>query len=187
MIKKFAILACILSLTGCNLSEILQYESDIYNLDRVTKKDFGTYVRPGDSPVDPEVFTGFHTALDIETYDFEQDIDIEVRALCEGSIVLNKWAQGYGGVVAQICQFDGKNYTVVYGHLNPDTTKYKEGERVKKDDLIGVLGDAYSYDTDNERKHLHLGIHKGLDLDIRGYVQNESELDGWINPREIIL
>src|SRR5579863_6635904 len=36
-------------------------------LSRVTKKPFGIYVTPQNSPVQPEKFTGFHTGIDFET------------------------------------------------------------------------------------------------------------------------
>lgn len=36
------------------------------------------------------------------------------------------------------------------------------------------LGNGYSSDTDGERKHLHLGIHLGEVVDIRGYVQKKN-------------
>ncbi len=37
-------------------------------------------------------------------------------------------------------------------------------------------------ETDGERKHLHLGIHKGTVVDLRGYVDSELDLKNWINP-----
>jgi len=49
-----------------------------------------------------------------------------------------------------------------------------------------VLGDHESAETDGERKHLHFGIHKGSDIDMRGYVAIEEELENWIDPQTVI-
>ncbi|KKQ38871.1 MAG: Exopolysaccharide biosynthesis protein, sugar transferase domain protein [Candidatus Moranbacteria bacterium GW2011_GWC2_37_73] len=35
-------------------------------LSRITKKPFGIYVNPKNSPVNPERFTGYHSAVDLE-------------------------------------------------------------------------------------------------------------------------
>ncbi|MDP1845177.1 MAG: hypothetical protein Q8L09_00330 [Candidatus Moranbacteria bacterium] len=44
------------------------------------------------------------------------------------------------------------------------------------------MGKAYGAETDGERKHLHLGIHKGAGVNILGYVQSKAELSGWLDP-----
>jgi hypothetical protein len=46
---------------------------------------------------------------------------------------------------------------------------------------LAVLGTGFSTETDGERKHLHLGIHKGTAINILGYVQNSSELNNWVD------
>ncbi len=61
-----------------------------------------------------------------------------------------------------------------------------EIDLLKFGDFIGNLGDGYTVETDNERKHLHLGIHKGIEINLLGYVQNEAELNNWINPWDIL-
>ncbi len=47
---------------------------------------------------------------------------------------------------------------------------------------VGVLGKGHSKETDGVRKHLHLGIHRGTEIDIRGYVKETDEIDKWIDP-----
>jgi len=37
-------------------------------------------------------------------------------------------------------------------------------------------------ETDEERKHLHFGIHEGESVNLLGYVQNTNELSGWLDP-----
>lgn len=180
--KKFIILCLLFTLSGCALYK--EHNLSIYNPERVTKKGFGTYVNPIESPVNPEVFTGYHTALDFETFEDEQEIEVPVYTICNGPIIINRWAQGYGGVVVQSCQINGMNVTVVYGHI--DLESVSEKENFIFGDFIGNLGDAYSIETDNERKHLHLGIHKGNEINLLGYVQNPSKLDDWFDPWDIV-
>src|SRR3989338_10346295 len=39
--------------------------------ERVTKKPFGKYITPADSPVQPERFSGYHTGADFEVFSNE--------------------------------------------------------------------------------------------------------------------
>ncbi|MFC1809964.1 M23 family metallopeptidase [Patescibacteria group bacterium] len=155
--------------------------------ERVTKKPFGIKVSPDDSPVQPEKFTGFHTGVDFEIFENETDIDVDIFAICTGELILKRLVSGYGGVVMQKCEINEDDYTVLYGHLDLDSVEAEIGDSIKEADLIGVLGDGYSDETDGERKHLHLGIHKGLELELRGYVGSEEELEGWVDPLIILI
>lgn len=172
-----------MTFSGCEIYN--RDNQSIYNPERITKKHFGTYVEPGNSPVEPEIFQGYHTALDFETFEDEQNIEVPVYTICEGPIVRNVWAQGYGGVLVQSCVIGGERVTVIYGHIDlgsvPDET-----ELLQFGDFIGNLGDGYTVETDNERKHLHLGIHKGIEINLLGYVQDKAELENWINPWNIL-
>lgn len=149
--------------------------------DRVTKKPFGLFVEPGNSPVDPEKFRGYHTAVDYEIFPGEESAAIVARAICDGKLLQKRTATGYGGVVVQECTINNQAVTVVYGHLQLSSIEKKIGESFVKGEDIGVLGKAFSAEAGGERKHLHLGIHKGTSVDIRGYVQNQSELGNWID------
>jgi len=149
---------------------------------RVTKKPFGIYVSPNDSPVSPERFSGYHTGLDFETTPQEQDIPIVVRALCDGILLLKKYATGYGGVAVQSCVLEGQPVTVIYGHLKIDSVSTQVGAAIKHGDTIGILGKGFSSETDGERKHLHLGMHKGTAVNILGYVQSRIDLSSWLDP-----
>lgn len=149
--------------------------------DRVTKKFFGTKVAPQSSPVTPERFTGYHTGVDFETFPDEQNTDVAIKAICDGSLKVKRTASGYGGVVVQDCVWRGHAITVIYGHLRIASVSGNVGDQIKAGDVLGVLGTGYSTETDGERKHLHLGIHNGTDINIAGYVQNQSSLSGWID------
>ena len=153
---------------------------------RMTKKPFGIKVSPRNSPVTPERFSGFHTGVDFETYENEQGLDISIYAICHGSILLKKQATGYGGLVVQKCDIKDEIVTVVYGHLNLSSIEKNSGDKYLDGEKIGVLGEEHSVETDGERKHLHLSIHKGSDVNILGYVQNQQALDQWINIEEYL-
>ena len=150
-------------------------------LERVTKKPFGIYITPQNSPVQPERFSGYHTGVDFETFADEQDKDVSVYAICTGVTLLKEWASGYGGLVVQSCQLANQDITVIYGHLNLASVGTAKNLLMSAGEKIGNLGKGFSQETDSERKHLHLGIHKGRSINILGYVQNSSELSNWMD------
>ena len=139
---------------------------------------------PDNSPVQPERFSGYHTAVDFEVFDDEKEV--EVRAFCGGPIREKRTADGYGGVIVQACLLGDQPVIVVYGHLKITSVNAKVGEYVAPGDALGVLGSAFSSETDGERKHLHFGIHKGTRIDLRGYVESKTELDQWFDPWQYI-
>ncbi len=167
--------------------EVSQLQDPISNAAaRTTKKFFGTKVSPGNSPISPERFSGYHTGLDFETFPDEQDSEVTISAACDGLLLEKKYASGYGGVAVQACILDNKPVTIIYGHLKIDSVIIKVGTKLKSGDKIGVLGKGYSSETDGERKHLHFGIHQGANINITGYVQNKSQLDGWLDPQKYL-
>lgn len=153
---------------------------------RVTKKPFGIYVTPKNSPVSPEKFTGYHMGADFETSPSEQNIDVLVNVICTGKLLMKKWASGYGGVTVQSCTINNQAVTVIYGHLNIDTVTPSVGQLLNFGDHLAMLGKGYSQQTDGERKHLHLGIHKGTAINILGYTQNKADLSNWIDPLTVL-
>lgn len=150
--------------------------------ERVTKKTFGLYVIPQNSPVQPEKFTGYHTGVDFETFPDELNIPVSVHAICSGKLILKKYATGYGGVVVESCTLNNQPITVIYGHLKLASIAKNIGQTLNVGETIGILGAAYSNETNGERKHLHLDIHKGSTINILGYVQTKSALSAWIDP-----
>lgn len=154
--------------------------------ERVTKKPFGIFIDPATSPIQPEKFQGYHTGTDFETFLEEAESDVHVRAICRGLLEAKQSASGYGGVAVQKCVFEGGPITVIYGHLRLVSIKVAVGEDMAPGDAIGVLGTGQSKETDGERKHLHLGVHKGSAMDIHGYVATKSELGGWLNVCQLL-
>jgi murein DD-endopeptidase MepM/ murein hydrolase activator NlpD len=149
---------------------------------RVTKKPFGLHVSPESSPVENDIFTGFHTGIDFETFPNEANMDVVITAACDGKVLIKEWAKGYGGVLVQACQIEGQDFTIIYGHLKLDSITSSVGQTLVAGERIGILGQAQSHDTDGRRKHLHFDIHKGTEIDIHGYVQTQEDLDSWIDP-----
>jgi murein DD-endopeptidase MepM/ murein hydrolase activator NlpD len=152
---------------------------------RVTKKPFGLFVTPQNSPVSPEKFYGYHTGTDFETFPDEADSNVSVYVITPGKIIMKRFASGYGGVLVESAQVNNSPVTIIYGHLNLASINKKTGDSLSAGEQIGFLGKGYSSQTDGERKHLHLGIHKGSSVNILGYVQNKSELEGWIDPMSL--
>lgn len=143
--------------------------------ERVTKKPFGIEIRPGYSPVENDRFDGIHVGVDFEVFDDEQETDVPIFAICDGPLQFKTKANGYGGVAVQACIIDGREVSVIYGHLDFTSIEPWFGQALQPGDRIGVLGQGFSEETDGVRKHLHLGIRQRVDLkaedvDIRGYV-----------------
>lgn len=146
---------------------------------RSTKKPFGIYVSKTNSPVQPERFQGYHTGIDVEFDDIESDVP--VVAIASGTVAYAGFVSGYGGVVAIQHTIDTMVYVAIYGHLSPDSL-VRKGTVVQKGQQIGIVGKAFSAETDGERKHVHIGIHKGTQVVFAGYVATKDELKNWQDP-----
>lgn len=149
---------------------------------RITKKPFGIYMKPENSPVQPEKFFGYHTGVDVE-YDEVSD-QVPVYAISDGVVIYKGRVDGYGGVLIIKNELNNEVVLTLYGHLNI-TNSPNVGSSLEKGLQIAVLGDDKSDDTAGERKHLHFGMIKGENIDYRGYVQNETELQNWYNPVDL--
>jgi hypothetical protein len=168
---------------GLNSQKVVENSIPVSRAEeRITKKPFGIFITPETSLVQPERFRGFHTGADFEIFNEEQDLDVSVKAICDGELLQARHASGYGGLAVQSCQLEGKSVTVIYGHIKLSSMDAKIGDRLEKGNFLADLGDGYSNDTDGERKHLHLGIHRGEAVDLRGYVQKKEQLRDWLDP-----
>lgn len=160
-----------------------EFVSPLSQIDqRLILKNFGMYITPENSPVQPERFRGYHTGVDFEVFPEELLADVMVSAICSGQVQLKTRASGYGGLVVERCFLNNEPITVIYGHLNLESITAKQGETLIVGDKLGLLGQGQSEQTDGERKHLHLGIYKGEIINIKGYVSSETELENWIDP-----
>jgi murein DD-endopeptidase MepM/ murein hydrolase activator NlpD len=149
--------------------------------ERVTKKPFGIYITRENSPVQPERFSGYHAGTDFEIFPNELNIDVPVKSICAGKILKKETINGYGGVLINSCTLDNEVVTIVYGHLNLESISKKVGDNLLAGEVIGNLGKNKSSETDGERKHLHLGIHKGSSVSYSGYVFSKNNLESWID------
>jgi murein DD-endopeptidase MepM/ murein hydrolase activator NlpD len=157
------------------------------NLSRVTKKPFGIYSTPQTSPIPNERFVGWHSGTDFEIFEGkEEEVDVRVMAICSGTLLSKRTAGGYGGVAVQECKIENQRVTVVYGHVKLDSITTQVGKMWTTGQVIGILGKGNSQETDGERKHLHLGIHKGEGIDIKGYVPSQKDLQNWFSPEELL-
>lgn len=149
-------------------------------LGRITLKPFGILIDPVTSPVQPERFSGYHTAVDVEFGDRPNE-DIPIVAIADGQVVLSRTASGYGGVVVIKHQINDSQVFAIYGHLDP-VSLVANGQEISAGERVGILGKGGTSETDGERKHLHFGLYKGSEPNIAGYVSSRSELDSWIDP-----
>lgn len=149
----------------------------------ITKKSFGIFITPETSPVQPDKFTGYHTGVDSEFTD--SDEEIPVRAIADGTVIVSIWSSGYGGVVVIKHIIKDVPLFALYGHIDPASFLPPGTTQVKAGDQIGVLGDDHSQETDGARKHLHFSIYIGEKMDFHGYVETQEELSNWLNPLDL--
>lgn len=169
------------TLTNTAVEPIVDYPmTDFFG--RITKKHFGQYITPASSPVQPEQFSGYHTAVDLETTPDEQNTDVPVYAIADGTLTMARTASGYGGVMLVQYTVDGKIITAVYGHIRLSSVTVAVGTPVTKGERLAYLGTGYSSETDGERMHLHFGLLKGASTNIRGYVASQADLSAWYDP-----
>lgn len=132
-------------------------------------------------------FLGYHSGVDVEVDPEDMARKVPVYSIFEGEVKAVESANGYGGVVA-VKHFLGETeLTGIYGHLRLWDANVKTGQKIPAGYLIGYLGADYSGETDGERKHLHFGLSRKKEVDIRGYVEGLRELkEDWINPSEFL-
>lgn len=148
---------------------------------RITKKPFGIFITPKTSPVQPDKFTGYHTGIDVEYEDVSKDVP--VRAISDGTVVTHRDVPGYGGVVVVRHEINGEQFFALYGHIDPASFQHDPSSAVKRGEMLGVLGDGYTKETDGARKHLHFSLQRaGEKPDLRGYVKTADDLERWLNP-----
>lgn len=195
--KKFFMIGLIGAalLSGCDLNFLAQAGAgDLTwpmekSLERPKLLTYGMYVTPDpeQNPIDPpERFTGYHTALDFEILKGEEETEVPIKAICSGKVTFVGTAQGYGGVFVHTCSLNDQTVSILYGHMDSKTFKLKAGDQIEKATVIGNLAAAHTEESGDNRKHLHLGIHKGEVGVFNGYVQSESELGEFIDPSSLL-
>ncbi len=187
-VQRNGILTLTLLLLGCTSSAEGIAQPIDQALNRATPLSFGMHVSPNpeENPIKPpERFSGYHVGLDFEISTEELEKEVPVYAICTGTVVYSGFAEGYGGLLVQRCRIGRDDVTVLYGHLSSASLP-EESQEMHSSENIGILADARSHDSGENRKHLHLGIHRGKTLDMRGYVQSENEITEFIDPRSVL-
>lgn len=152
---------------------------------RITYRYFGKNVTASDhSPDCGRTYVGFHNGDDLEVTTEENNKDVEIKAISNGTIVLAENIDGYGGLIIEKTEIEGQKYLINYGHIRISSATVSVGTQVNSGQKLALLGNGCSTETDGERKHLHFSIHKGDTIDVRGYIPTEEELkENWVNPK----
>jgi murein DD-endopeptidase MepM/ murein hydrolase activator NlpD len=155
---------------------------------RVTKRAYGQYftVNQADNLPCGGHFGGYHNGDDLEITSDELDTEVPVFAIAAGQVRQLSRVGGYGGLLIIEYNLGGQVVTANYGHVDLTQPKVTTGQTVTAGQIVGYLGANCSAETDGERKHLHFSVHKGATIDVKGYVQKQSDLDNWINPAEFL-
>lgn len=92
---------------------------------------------------DNKIVSSYHTGLDIAA-----NKGTKISSICDGKVILSKNFSSYGNCV----MVENEGMTIVYAHCS--SLSVKEGQEIKKGDLIGTVGM-----TGNATgPHLHLEI-----------------------------
>lgn len=155
---------------------------------RITERAHGQYfeLSDGDHLACGGQFSGYHAGDDLETTAAELEIEVPIYAIADGTVKSVGAVGGYGGLLVLDHVLNGEAVTAYYGHIDVSQTSVKVGDKVTAGQQITYLGDHCSSETSGQRKHIHFAIHKGATRDVRGYIQNQSELSGWHNPKELL-
>lgn len=112
---------------------------------------------------------GVHAAWDLAA-----SANTPVYSVCDGKVSLvsfpqssNSLGSGYGNYIEIRCDMDNKNYSVIYGHLYPFSSKVRNGQRVSKGEILAGVGTT-GRSTGN---HLHYEVrYKGNAIDGMSFV-----------------
>ncbi len=98
-------------------------------------------------------------------WDFSSPAQTPVYAVCDGIVETVKFNEkenvintsaGFGNMIKIKCELEDVTYSVIYGHLYPDSTNLKVGDEVKHWQEIASVGTT-GYSTGN---HLHFEVYK---------------------------
>lgn len=163
------------------------YPMTRYN-ERLTNRWYGKAITAKDS--EPLAcgfpYEGFHTGDDLEISEQEKNTNVPVYAIADGTVRDVATTTGYGGLIVIEHQLEDRTVTAYYGHIARAKTSLRKSDTVTAGQQITMLGDDCSNGSGNERKHLHFSIRNGSAIDVKGYVQTESELSSWVNPKTML-
>lgn len=133
-------------------------------------------IQPCEGYVDNDFGMRFHPILKVmrmhNGVDIQANIGTKVYAPGDGTVIFAGWQRGYGRTI----EIDhGFGYHTKYGHLRK--IKVKDGQKVKRGDLIALTGNSGSLSTG---PHLHYEIRQnGIALNPKKFI-----IDG-ITPQDL--
>lgn len=149
-----------------------------------TYKRFGEYFE--------DRFRGYHVGEDYEVP--SEDLgpgevqEVPIRAIADGAVRYAGWVRGYGGVVVIAHDAVGADrINAIYGHLDIASVRVQKESPVKRGEVIGVIGEGGTRETDGERQHLHFALYAGDDLRLQGYERDAQTVRDWINPHDFFI
>lgn len=169
-----------------NIYENLYYFPMTDYQNRLTYRKFGENITAEIRPRCGRAFSGIHNGDDLEVLETEINKEVKVFAVNDGEIVFKEYIDGYGGLIILKTSLNNQDVLLNYGHIDITTANVKLGDKITSGQVLAVLGDECSTETDGERKHLHFAIHKGTTIDVKGYLDNQNELGEWLNPTQAL-
>ncbi len=203
--SRIALLVAMMLLVGAGCADMVgdfvpEPDADLnpYNMVKevVVKKDISlpldtydaTYKRYGEYIDDR--FNGYHVGDDLEVVHDNKKAE-KVYAIADGRVDFVDWVDGYGGVIGidhDLClggpgyESECMPFSSLYGHLDIEYNTVSVNDMVEVGDVIAILGEGETRETDGERKHLHFSISEDLGTSLPGYINNPDRLVNWVNP-----
>ncbi|MEF2175525.1 MAG: peptidoglycan DD-metalloendopeptidase family protein [Candidatus Absconditabacteria bacterium] len=126
--------------------------------------------------------SGTHAGID-----FVSSINTPIYSIGNGIVMsinnpcIDGKCDGFGNYIVIGTNINGELYATFYAHLNSTATNLKEGDLVKKGDLVGYLGNT----GNSTAPHLHLQINKIGSIEDIPTLNIASELfQGWFHNLE---
>lgn len=188
----FLALSLFLLFTPKNIYAAWYFPMDKY-YERQTVKGFGQYIDnnfyKGKENLFPyNRFYGYHSGIDLEIFPEGITEKVPVYAISSGTVTFIGTLSGYGGVILE--KLDNENASALYGHVKIQNLSFKVGDRIDIGNgpvILTYLGDQFSAETSKERKHLHFGIHKGIDLYFKGHESSLAQVEAkWFDPNQFL-
>jgi murein DD-endopeptidase MepM/ murein hydrolase activator NlpD len=123
----------------------------------------GTFTRPATGPLTSDYGPrsgGMHYGIDIG----KRANVVPIVAAANGTVSKSYVSKSYGETIFIKHIVDGQQWETVYAHMISGSRRVKEGEQVKKGQVIGLMGST----GQSTGPHLHFEIHKG------GWTQSKS-------------
>jgi len=133
----------------------------------------------------PNQFKGYHAGVDVEySTPAAADVAVPVRSIAAGEVAYVGTVPGYGGLII-VRHTQPEKVTSLYGHVRLSDAPVKLGDRVTAGQTLATLGEQFTPDTSGARKHLHFGIHRGLEVDRGGHEPTQQGLKAeWYSPND---